>query len=810
MRYYIYAIPSINTKSCLKSNLIAVRNNGKKTLEQAKPGDKFIFYTGKPDFQFIGYGNIKSRCFPDYKTLIWPDEKEKGEVIYPYRSQVEFKKHNTKIKVRDLLNKLSFIKNKDKYGAYFLNVFFEISREDYLFLKQRLDSPSLFKTSPREIGNKLHDEIKKLFLDTGFTIIQSDYNVAGPDIVAKFQDIKIIIQCKKREDRQKDKSYPSIQRLIDEYSRKRQKLRANVAILTISGFRIPRDIDTDKILEKDKVAIWDDSSIDYYKDLSKKIPSAAKYQILSDLMIFARFDKDIKTEAIKVLQKDYSFYVFKTSASFLLKACRVLRHFKVDDSVNYQRILTNSRIKKDIPEFLKKETAFLPNSIICVSRDKLKFDKGKLIIPAHYGSLWIMDGQHRLYAFANIDNFDLLSNYDLLCVVFDGAKIDEYIQGEIFVDINQNAKKVPLALLLEIGYSLGWKNVAVEIINKLRKSAVFNGRIKMYNDKTQKLKTISFATFCTNQATKTLLDSKSSPLFNKISSKLEDKKIELGYYILRRYFEILAKHFSKEWKDPQTFILSTDRGIRSLLQLLKLILEKTNWEFNDKYVNHIVQAFRKAYSMSQLNLKNEKLKGYAGEAGARELMLKWARGINTIIPDFYQKSIGKEELISNIFIKAGEREKAEKLVKEWFNRFNEEVCAGLNYIDISTLKYLQDMLPEKVGKIRIITDIVTDREQFREEVSRMNKHGYNVKIIEIHKLREEGGVKREIAVTHRRWIGDKHFCIHLESDFKKNGIANKDHEKKLYRWEDPETLSQFNEEWFRYCDMQDKTINFYE
>jgi len=812
MKYYIYAIPPKNIDRCFSRNIIAVKNQGKMVLKKVQPGEKFILYAGAPELEFFGTGVIKSKYYFDNKTLNYLDEEKKRRVIYPYKVNVEFSVHNGKVKMKDVLQRLHFIKNKRKYGLYLRKVFFEISRKDYLLLSKEIRRSKQIdkfqhEASKKEFGNAFQDEIERIFNQLEPKNLENNYNKPGPDIIVEFDNnIKIIIQCKTSSQL---KTYPSLQRLIDEYSRKVQKLHANTAILMLSGYKIPTRIEKNifKIQKRDKVILWDRRTLNYYRDLVKKLGVYAKYQLFSDIGINVNFGEKIKVKAIKVRQGNYTFFVFKITPEFLLKSCRVLRHFKSDNSGRYQRILSLKRIRDEIPTFLNKEVAFLPSSIVCVSKNALHFHKGELTLISSYGSLWIMDGQHRLYAFTHIDDKKKLHNYELICSLFDGKQVNKVLQGEIFVDINSTSKKVPQALLLELTSSFDIINIAISTIMKLRDTNIFRGRIKMYNEHKEGLKQISFATFCTNQATKTLLDAKKSPLFERIASDQPNKAIQKGYKVFKLYFEIIAKHFSKEWNNPQKFILATDKGIRSLLRLLLICFKnKADGGVNKQYIEKIIKAFKK----SKPHLTNSFLRGqYSGEAGAQRLSECWATGINEIQPGFYQEHA--ETKVNSIFIRQGERKKAEEFLTKNLHKLRGVVYAKLNYIDLSTLDYLERFLSRQVKDMKIIVDYIRERDKdsLKDKIREMNQGRYNIKILEVHKVQLTAEGQNIIAVSHGRWIGDNNYKIQLETDLKKDAIANKDHEKAIYTWIQPAAIVNFEDDWntyLRLIQMKDRKV----
>lgn len=119
MNYYIYAIHPNNIDKCIKNNLIAVRKQGLENLKKAKKGDKIIFYSGKKNNGFIGYGVVQGDYFLEKKKIIWDDERTSKKILYPHRLKVKFLKYGKFIPIKDIINDISFIKNKKNMGFTF-------------------------------------------------------------------------------------------------------------------------------------------------------------------------------------------------------------------------------------------------------------------------------------------------------------------------------------------------------------------------------------------------------------------------------------------------------------------------------------------------------------------------------------------------------------------------------------------------------------------------------------------------------------------------------------------------------------------
>jgi predicted RNA-binding protein len=88
-------------------------------VEKVAVGDRIVFYvTRTQPPAFMGIYEIKS---PWRKATdpVWTDEKEAGEVIYSYRTDIKPLKIGT-AHVNELRDKLEFISNKNNYQVYLI------------------------------------------------------------------------------------------------------------------------------------------------------------------------------------------------------------------------------------------------------------------------------------------------------------------------------------------------------------------------------------------------------------------------------------------------------------------------------------------------------------------------------------------------------------------------------------------------------------------------------------------------------------------------------------------------------------------
>lgn len=105
-------------------------------ISKPSKGDWIVFYSSKDKFEeskplqkFTAIGQVIDE--ESYQSNTSEDFK-------PYRRKVEFKESN-EAEIRPLLDQLSFIKNKKKWGFYLISGFRELSKEDFTIIKKAMN-----------------------------------------------------------------------------------------------------------------------------------------------------------------------------------------------------------------------------------------------------------------------------------------------------------------------------------------------------------------------------------------------------------------------------------------------------------------------------------------------------------------------------------------------------------------------------------------------------------------------------------------------------------------------------------------------
>ncbi len=371
----------------------------------------------------------------------------------------------------------------------------------------------------------------------------------------------------------------------------RNGARAQAALLVVSEKRME---ERERPFAQGRgVVVWDERALAYYEAVAEAIREFAKYEIIHSLGIQTK--EEILQDTVLAIRLEQpaiqagekvELYMFSLPPDKLLKTCVVLRKASRSQWA-YQRILSARRLPK-IGAFVNTPDALLPTNIVVhlgasVRVDELapdlRDDKGQIIEPSHpghrlvaltiplrYGSLELVDDQHRLFGFAHSDDH-ARRNFSLVVVGI--RNISEARRSKTFVAINDNARRVDPNLVAYLRYTHEEKIcrqnadlMALKIAVELNKNSPFKGAIRMLDIERQRL---------------TLKGVTGYDLRGMIGPRgllrRHYPNTSRAYVrVLRLYFTLVSQVFNKEWQDPGRYIIATNRGFTAFLKLLKSIL----------------------------------------------------------------------------------------------------------------------------------------------------------------------------------------------------------------------------------------------
>lgn len=372
------------------------------------------------------------------------------------------------------------------------------------------------------------------------------------------------------------------------------------------------DITDDERKLYSNMIFWEPETLSYFNKMSQCIQYSAKYEIFRSLGLTNEQIGHSGSEGSKTVIKAPIIYPedatglrngvrivsFMMSAEKLIRTSYVLRKDSWEESMFlYQRLIEKDKIKK-VREFLAQRGEAFYNNIIVALPDTVRFEQDsgnaisidqigdyqhcKLILPDEMNSICVIDGQHRIYAHyeapAN-EKYErkiapLRKQLHLLVtgLIFPPEMKEterKQIQSEIFLDINNNTKKVAANVLLHIEMI---KNpfsdigLARRVIEKLNKERTFLNKFELSSLDENKIKVASIIKFALRYLVGIEQNDSRESLYkywNGNKSAFEDKdEHALAEYIdfcsksLNMYFAAVRDAFRDEWNDPNSKLLT--------------------------------------------------------------------------------------------------------------------------------------------------------------------------------------------------------------------------------------------------------------
>lgn len=278
------------------------------------------------------------------------------------------------------------------------------------------------------------------------------------------------------------------------------------------------------------------------------------------------------------IEGSVNLYSFDINPYDLMGISEVKRRDNINfESVNfteYQRPLDTDKLES-IRKVLNNRGKFtFPNNIICSLSHSCLYaqDKRTLIIPEKYGSISILDGQHRLFSYASKELERNLRDPIVRVTAIDfkseeQEKIDRY-SAFIFLEINSNQDPVEPEYLDVIAYDIlndtSPSSIAFKVLMECNHedSDILHGMFDIYDEgegilpvKTIKrsLDTITdLETIVSLSENGDIDESKKKGYENLLMESIDDLTdpdtlVEQSAVGLRRYFNHVSQEFQHEW-----------------------------------------------------------------------------------------------------------------------------------------------------------------------------------------------------------------------------------------------------------------------
>ena len=143
-RNWVIVTSQDNFEKTVASGLIGVTSVRRAALQRAQEGNRLVFYLVrklaiKKDprqhlGELAGIGKVAGKSF-ESREPIWSGE---GDEVFPHRLPVKVKKGKRRVRVINIKDQLSFLRDKARWGGFFLASFRELPDEDYEVIEQML------------------------------------------------------------------------------------------------------------------------------------------------------------------------------------------------------------------------------------------------------------------------------------------------------------------------------------------------------------------------------------------------------------------------------------------------------------------------------------------------------------------------------------------------------------------------------------------------------------------------------------------------------------------------------------------------
>ena len=327
------------------------------------------------------------------------------------------------------------------------------------------------------------NKVWMIFYKMGFThmnvdndfVIDLNGNSKQVDVVAMDDETCILIECKSSKSLDKTTTFKQeLESIHGYFSDACDAIRAKFGerqfkfIFATENYVIADDSKDSERMSSFGIYYMNDDATQYYSQLADHLGKAARYQLLGNLFTNTEI-KGIESTvtAIKGVMSDLPYFSFLIEPGRLLKLAYVLHRNEANHLLmpTYQRLIKKDRLNA-IRQFVNGG-GYFPNSLI-VSIDYkdegepfVAFENqpssgaiaGTLTLPKKYRSIYVIDGQHRLYGYSDSD-----MAFSNVVPVVAFINLPPERQVAMFMEINENQKKVSKALRNTLNVDLLWKS----------------------------------------------------------------------------------------------------------------------------------------------------------------------------------------------------------------------------------------------------------------------------------------------------------------------------------------------------------------
>lgn len=436
----------------------------------------------------------------------------------------------------------------------------------------------------------LEDRVWSLLYAMGFTHLSGEggaFLLVDPkgeaatknqiDVVGLDPEVAIAVECKSTAAPKRDAKFQEHlakhsvirQRFVHSVNTQYPLERNRVPILVLFTWNLVVSENDEIRAREQKVVLLNEHDLEYYEQLVTHLGPAAKYQFFADMLPDRRISGlQVSVPALETRMGAHTCYSFSITPEYLLKIAFVSHRAKgkARDIDTYQRMIKRSRLK-NIREYINNGGMFPTNIVVSIEgRRSLRFDKGKqeggpegarygtLHLTPSYRSAWIIDGQHRLFAYSGLDR---ARTSHLSVVAFNNLPASQ--QAQLFIDINHEQKSVKRSLLQELYAELNWDaeeedkrlgaiiSKAIQALNEDKDSPLW-GRIQLNDDISTDRRCISLTSIfgALNQSDFFII--KKDLLYGPLWGGDNDRTLKRTLLLLKAWFGWIRKGAEEWWQ----------------------------------------------------------------------------------------------------------------------------------------------------------------------------------------------------------------------------------------------------------------------
>jgi DNA sulfur modification protein DndB len=489
----------------------------------------------------------------------------------------------------------------------------EFVRDNWVVVRRGTKAVRVSKPKPHDV--LLEDRFWHLCYKMGYPVLsgprftlkylRSDDSIGEKqiDVFAKDDETCLVAECKSRDIRgrrplQKDiHETIALQKYFSNSIRAAFKDSSKLKILWIYVTEniIWSEQDVDRA-NSGNIKIVTENDLIYFEAFIGHLGSAGRFQFLAEFLAGQEIPGlNAKVPAVKGAFGPYKFYSFAISPKHLLKIAFV-NHQALNHPGSrpaYQRMINSKRIK-NIGNFISSG-GFFPTNILVNFNGECRFDQiaeqnednrlkfGWLYLPNRYKSAWIIDGQHRLYGFSNLEDKYLEST--LFVLAFE--KLDPQKEADLFITINHEQKSVPKSLLvtLQADLKLGSSDPK-EALSALGSAIVrtmandptspFFGRIQTPDVTPQPSQNLTVAEIVkgiTRSGLVGRMAGKGQRIAGYLSQATDKKTIDRARRVINGYFRTIMDANPTRWVAGRAEWICVNPGIRAHLLLIAEIVK---------------------------------------------------------------------------------------------------------------------------------------------------------------------------------------------------------------------------------------------